>query len=87
MFKLHANFDADSFLYSLSHFECDNHTLHVLTPQHLPPPLTTTVKWSLFRHEHSSPLSLVPGYINVTRTVLITLTMTGLFPDRPHISI
>ena len=59
MFKLHANFDADSLLYSLSHFECNGHTVHMLTQQHLPPPLTSTVKWSLFTHVHSSPLSLV----------------------------
>ena len=38
MFKLNAKFDADSLLYSLSHFECDGHTVHVLTQWHLPPP-------------------------------------------------
>ena len=26
-----------------------------------------------------------PGYIDVTQTVLIILTMAGLFPDRPHV--
>ena len=57
IFKLHAKFDADSLLYSLCHFECDGHTVHVLTQWHLPPPLTSTVK-SLFTHTHSSPLSL-----------------------------
>ena len=31
MFKLNAKFDADSLLYSLSYFECDNHTVHMLT--------------------------------------------------------
>ena len=25
----------------------------------------------------------LPGYINVTQTVLIILTMVGVFPDRP----
>ena len=58
MFKLNTNFDADSFLYLLSHFECDRHTVHMLTQWHLPPPLTSTVKSSLFMHAHSSPLSL-----------------------------
>ena len=57
MFKLNAKFDADSLLYSLSHFECDNHTVHMLTQWHLPPPLTITVRSSLFTHVHSSPLS------------------------------
>ena len=28
MFKLNAKFDADSLLYSLSHFECNSHTVH-----------------------------------------------------------
>ena len=58
MFKLHTKLDADSLLYSLSHFECDNHTVHMLTQWHLPPPLTITVRSSLFTHVHSSPLFL-----------------------------
>ena len=58
MFKLNAQFVADSLLYSLSHFECDCHTVHMLTQQHLLPSLTSTVKLSLFTHVHSSPLSL-----------------------------
>ena len=32
--------------------------MHTLTQQHLPPPLTSTVKLSLLTHAHSSPLSL-----------------------------
>ena len=58
MFNLNAKFDADLLLYSLSHFECDKHTVHMLTQCCLPPPLTSTVKSSLFTHAHSSPLSL-----------------------------
>ena len=58
MFKLNSKSDADSLPYSLRHFECDGHTVHMLTQQHLPPPLTGTVKSSLFTHVHSSPLSL-----------------------------
>ena len=58
MFKLNAKFDADSLLYSLSHFECNDHTVHMLTQRHLQPPPTSTVKSSLFMHVHSSPLSL-----------------------------
>ena len=58
MFKLNAKFDADSLLYSLSHFECNSHTVQVLTQWHLLPPLTSTVKSSLFTHVPSSPLSL-----------------------------
>ena len=58
MFKLNIKFEADSLLYSLSHFECDGHTVHMLTQQRLLPPLTSTVKSSLFMHAHSSPLSL-----------------------------
>ena len=58
LFKLNTKFDADSLLYLLSHFECDGHTVHVLTQGHLPSPLTSTVKLSLFTRVHSSPLSL-----------------------------
>ena len=83
MFKLNTKFDADSLLYLLSHFECNSHTVHRLTQWHLPPPLTSIVKSSLFTHVHSSPLSWLPGYINVTQTILVILTMAGLFLDRP----
>ena len=58
MFKLNSKSDADSSLYSVSHFECDGHTVHVLTQWHLPPLLTGAVKSSLLTHVHSSPLSL-----------------------------
>ena len=58
MFKLNMKFDADSLLYLLSHFECNSHTVHMLTPWHPPPPLTGIMKSSLFMHAPSSPLSL-----------------------------
>ena len=58
MFKLNAKFEADPLLYLLSHFECDGHTVHMLTQWCLPPPLTSTVKSSLLTNVHSSPLSL-----------------------------
>ena len=58
MFKLNTTFDADLLLYLLSHFECDHHTVHMLTHRCLPPPLTSTVKSSLLTHACSSPLSL-----------------------------
>ena len=58
MFKSHAKFDADSLLYSLSHFKCNSHTVHMLTQRSLLPPLTSTVKVSTFMHTHSSALPL-----------------------------
>ena len=74
MFKLNAKSDADSLLYSLSHFECDCHTLHMPTQWCLLPPLSSTVQSSSFTRAHSSPLSLAArlhqchanhfGYIN-----------------------
>ena len=55
MFKLNAKFDADSLLYLLSYFECNSHTVHMLTHQ-CPHWL---VQWSCHcSHAHSSPLSL-----------------------------
>ena len=62
MFKLNAKFDADSLLYSLSHLECDGHTIHMLIQRHLLTPLTRTVKLSLFRHACSSPLALAATF-------------------------
>ena len=54
-FMVNTKFDADLLLYLLSHFECNGHTVHMLTQ---PPPLTRTARSSLFTHAHSSPLSL-----------------------------
>ena len=71
MFKLNAKFDADSLLYLLSHFECDGHTVHMLTQRFLPPPLTSTVKSSLFTMHMPVHSPWLPGYINVTQTVLV----------------
>ena len=73
MFRLNTKFDVDLLLYSLSHFECDNHTVHMLTRQCLPPPLTSTVKSSLLTRAFQSTLLGCPvnqcrpnhpGYIN-----------------------
>ena len=58
MFKLNAKFDADLLLYLLSHFECNSHTVHMLTQWCLLPPVTSAMKSSLFTHAQSSPLSL-----------------------------
>ena len=77
MLKLKTKFDADLLLYSLSHFECDGHTVPMLTQQCLPPPLTSTVKLSLFMHAHSSPPSLAARLHQCRATVLIMLTMAG----------
>ena len=82
--KLNTKSDADLLFYLLGHFECDGHTVHMLTQWFLLPPLTSTVKSSLFPHSHSSPLSLAASWHDVAQTVLITLTMAGLFPDRPQ---
>ena len=58
VFKVKAKSDANSLLYLLSHFECNDHTIHMLTQWRLPPPLTNTVQLLLFTHVHSNPLSL-----------------------------
>ena len=85
MFKLNIKFDADLLLYLLSHFECDDHTVHMFIQLCLLPPLTITVRLSLFMHAHSSPLSLASGYIDVMQTILIILTMAGLFLDTLYV--
>ena len=53
-----AEFDTESLLYLLHHFDCCGHTVHMLTQWRLPPPLTSTVRLSLFTPAHSCPLSL-----------------------------
>ena len=58
MFKHNAKFDADSLLYLLSHFECDGHTVPMFTQWRLLPPLTSTMKSSLFTQAHSGPRSV-----------------------------
>ena len=72
-FKLNTKFYTDSLLNLLSHFECDGHTVHVLTQQHPLPPLTSTVKSSLFMHAHSCLLSLAarlhPCHTNSSRYI------------------
>ena len=85
MFKLNAKFDADSLLYSLSHFECHSHMLHMPTQQHLPPPLASTVK-SLFTHVCSNPLSLA-ARLHQFRTNHSNYINNGwiFFLDRPHV--
>ena len=82
MFKRNTKFDADLLLCSLHHFECNSHTVHMITQWHLLPPLTSTVNLSLFTQAHSSPLSLATRlhrcsanhscYINNGWTVFLT---------------
>ena len=56
MIKLNEKFHEDSLLYPLSHFGCEGrHAVHMLIQL---PPLTSTVKSSLFTPVLSSPLSL-----------------------------
>ena len=87
MFKLNTKSDADSLLYSLSHFECDGYTAPcslngVYRPHWL-------VQWS---HDCSCMCIPVqspwlPGYTDVVQAILVILTTAGLFQDRPCIGI
>ena len=87
MFKLNAKSDADLLLYSLSHFECDSHTVHMLSQWHLLPPLTSTAKVSLFTYVHSSPLSLAAKLHLCGTNHFVILTMAGHFPDRLYVCV
>ena len=84
MSKLNATFDADLLLCLLSHFEYDAHTVHMFIQQPLLPPLTRTVKLSLFTHVHSSSPSLAARLHPCHTNCSYILTMAGLFLDRPH---
>ena len=86
MFKLNVKFNADSLLYSLSHSECDSHTVHMLTQWHLLPPLTSIVKSSLFTYVHSSPLSLAARLHQCHTNHSHYINNGGLFLGRSHMS-
>ena len=70
-------------LYSLSHFECDSHTVYMLTQHHVLLSLVTSTVRSLFTHAHSNPLTLAAGYIDVRQTILVVSTTARHFLDRP----
>ena len=85
-FKLNTKLDGDLLLYSLSHFECEGHTGHVLTQQCLLPPLTSTVKSSLM-HVRSGPIFLATSLRRYHANCSHMLTVAGLFPDRPCVCV
>ena len=82
MFKLHAKFDADSLLYSLILNETATQYICSLNAIYHP-------TWLVQRSHHCSCTHIpvhspwLPGYINVMQTILVILTMAGLFLDRP----
>ena len=75
IFELNAKFGLELLLYSLSHFECDSHTVHIHTQGHLLPTLT-----GIMNH-HCSHMCIpvyspwLPGYIDIAQTILVILTM------------
>ena len=64
---------------------CNGHTVHMLTQQCLQPPLTSTVKSSLFTHAHASPLSLAARLHRCHANCSHYINIGWTFPDRPHI--
>ena len=82
IFSMSSLVDTYLLLYSLSHFQCDDHTCS-LNSMYRPHWLVQWSHCSCMRIPVLSPW--LPGYINVLQTILIILTATGLFPDRPCI--
>ena len=84
MFKLYAKSDADSLLYSVSSNATATQYTRSLNGIHCPHWL---VQWSC----HCSRMLVLvhspwlPGDTDVVQTILVILTMAGLFPDRPWI--
>ena len=83
MFKLNPKFDADLLLYSLNHFECDGHTVTcsfdgVYCPHWLVQWMTSCHCSHMCIPVHSPWL---PGFIDVTHTILIIFTMAWHFLD------
>ena len=58
---------------------------HMLIQQHLPPPLSSIVKLSLFTHAHSIQSTVLGSQITSTEHKPFLLTMVGLLLDRSHI--
>ena len=73
-----------SLLYLLSHFECNGHTVY--TSLNCGYCLHWLIQWSHHCSHMLIPVHFpwLPGYTDVRQTILIILTMLGLFPDRPH---
>ena len=81
MFKLNAKLDADSLLFLFilnSMAKEDTCSLNGVYHPHWP------VQWSRHCSHMCIPVQSpwLPGNINVVQTVLVILTMAGLFPDR-----
>ena len=84
MFKLNTKFDADSLLCSVSHFERDGHTVHMVTQWCLHPPLTSAVKLSLFMHMHSGPLSVAATVQECSHCINNVWTFSGQNSHIPY---
>ena len=75
---------------NLMHIHCSTHsvilnemaTQYTCSLNHIYHSTDQCIKSSLFMHVHSSPLSSAARYISVMQSILIMLTMAGLFPDR-----
>ena len=86
IFKLNTKFGADSLFYSLILNGTGTQYTYSLNSVYRPHWLA---QWS----HHCSHMHIpghspwLPGYIDVTQTVLIILTMVGHFLDRPHVPI
>ena len=85
MFRINEEFDADLLLYSVILNATATQYTYSLNGIYRPHRL---VQWSHCSHMCTPVHSpWLPGYINVVQTVLVLLTMVGLFPDRPYIHI
>ena len=83
MFKFNAKFEADLLLYSLSHFECEGHTIHTHGHSMTSTAPTDQCSEVVIVHTCAFQFTLL-GSVDVLQTVLIILTMAGLFPDTPR---
>ena len=85
IFNLNTPFDADLLLYSLILNATATQDTCSLSGVYHPHWL---VQWSHHRSHICIPVHSpwLPGYINVLQTILVILTMAGLFPDRLSIS-
>ena len=86
IYKSELKLDTNLLICSFGHCECDSHTVHKLSLQHLTTNLLAPWESECSRmHSKVSP-DWLPSDIKATWSVLEIFKMAGYFPAKPHIS-
>jgi len=74
----------DALIYSLSHCECDGHTVHKLSQRRLTADWLAPWESDCSRMQSKVSSDWLPSYIKATWPVLDIFKMAGYFPDSPR---